>query len=331
MLLRSRQWRPDAARRRRPLLHRALALVLMIMPLLCSGAASDATRLSPGVHVQLGDNGEISRENHGELANRGLLIGTRSLLVIDTGGSRRSGEAQLAALRALSAKPITATVLTHASPDVIFGAAAFQDARVPIWASTGTAALMKARCQHCLQQSIAALGAAWMRGTRVVEPDMQIAADLVIDLGERVVDLMHFAAASTPGDIAVFDRSSGTLFAGALVLDQRIPNLRDADLDGWLSALQRLDRAPVRTVVPGYGAVGGSELIGRMQAYLQALDLAVREHYAHGDSLIETMQHSELPEFSQWQGYDTRHVQNLLYRYRQLETADLRATEQVTP
>lgn len=316
---------------RAPVRSLMLALVIMLASALPAEAQAAAARLGAGVYVQLGDNGEISRDNGGEIANRGLLIGRRSVLVIDTGGSRRAGQNQLTALRTLSAKPVTAAVLTHAGPDFIFGAAAFQDAGVPIWSSVGTAALMQARCSRCLQQSIATLGAGWMRGTRVVEPDMQVAADLVIDLGDRVVDLMHFAAAGSPGDLAVFDRNSGTLFAGGLIMDRRIPNLRDADLDGWLFALERLDRAPVAQVVPGYGAVGSSTLIRRMQAYLQALDQAVRLHYERGDSLIETMQHCELPEFSAWQGYSTRHAQNVLYRYRQLETADLHAPDPPPP
>ena len=286
-----------------------------------------AQRLAPGVHAQVGANEESTPRNRGEIANAGLLIGRRSALVFDTGSSRADGQRYLAALRALTAKPVTAVVLSHADPAFIFGAAAFQDAGIPIWASSGTAVLMAERCEHCLQRAVATLGAGHMRGTRLVVPDMQLAADLPLDLGESVVDILHFRAASAPDDLAAFDRKSGILFAGGLVLAHRIPNLRDADLEAWLAALARLERMPITRIVPGQGAIGGPELIGAMRDYLQDLDRVVRAHYARGDSLIETMADCALPAYADWQGYELRHAQNVSYRYRQLETAELRAGE----
>lgn len=287
-------------------------------------AAPPPRLIAPAVYASLGDNAEITPDNGGRIANNGFIIGTRMVMAIDTGVSFRAGEEILTTIRAVTTKPVAVAVLTHAIQEFIFGARAFQQDGIAVLAHRETAALMQQRCEHCLMLLRQTLGDDAMRDTQVPKPDRLIDASITVDLGQRKVDVIDAGWAGTPGDLAVFDRSTGTLFAGGLVSSARIPNLRDAQLEGWLHALERLRRLPVTRIVPGFGPVSSKAGIDRMLDYLRQLQAETRAHYRAGDSLIETMRRVELPAFRHWQGYDTRHAQNVLYVYRRFEDADFR-------
>jgi glyoxylase-like metal-dependent hydrolase (beta-lactamase superfamily II) len=280
--------------------------------------------IAPSVYARLGDNAEITPSNRGRVANTGFIVGRRGIIAIDTGVSYLAGKDVIAAIAGITPKPVEVAVLTHATQEFIFGAHAFQQDGIAVLAHRKTAALIRQRCEHCLTLLRQMLGDEAMRETQVPTPDRLIDRSTTIDLGQRKVDLLYYGWAGAPGDLAVFDRTSGTLFAGGLVSAQRIPNLRDAQLDGWLKALEQLRKLPVKQVVPGFGPVGDKAEIDRMLEYLRQLQTATKKHYREGDSLIETMRSADLPAFRNWQGYDTRHAQNVLYVYRGLEDADFR-------
>ncbi len=90
------------------------------------------------------------------------------------------------------------------------------------------------------------------------------------------LQLLYFGWAATPGDLAVYDPASGVLFAGGLVSNARIPELRDGKLAGWLLALDRLEEIPAHWVVPAHGPVATPAAIAQTRAYLLALDARVR-------------------------------------------------------
>jgi glyoxylase-like metal-dependent hydrolase (beta-lactamase superfamily II) len=228
----------------------------------------------------------------------------------------------LDAIARVTGKPVELVVITHAVQEFIFGNAAFTERGIPILAHPETTKLMRARCDHCLENLKPVLREE-LEGTRLVLPTREVAATTTIDAAGRRLELIHLGWASTPGDLAVLDLQSGVLFAGGMISIGRIPDIRDCDFEGWQHALGELQGVKVARVVPGHGPIGGAEEIAGTAAYLTALDQVVKTLYAESSSLMDSVEKATLPAYRDWALYGTTHRQNALHRYLQLELQDL--------
>ncbi len=309
---------------RSSLLKMALALLPLVLQLPTPSAMAAVVTLADGAHADLGSFDAIAPANRGEIANSGLIVGSRAALAIDSGVSRAHGERLLAQWKARTDRPIDALLITQPIQEFLFGAIAFQSQGLPVLATAAAAKLMQQRCDNCLTQLRELLPGGLMKGTVRVRPDRLIDPARPIDLGDRPLRLIDGGNATTPGTVAVFDVRSGTLFAGGLIASQRIPSLRDARVAAWIETLEALRQLPLQRIVPGFGPVGDRGQIDAMQRYLRQIDAAVRAEYQRGASLLEASARVQLPEFAGWQQYALIHPQNVQYLYRQLEDQEFR-------
>ncbi len=86
----------------------------------------------PGVFVHRGKVEEPNPANVGDVSNIAFVVGSRSIAVIDAGGSRKVGEEIYLAIRERSALPITHLILTHMHPDHVLGAEPLREAGAAI-------------------------------------------------------------------------------------------------------------------------------------------------------------------------------------------------------
>jgi glyoxylase-like metal-dependent hydrolase (beta-lactamase superfamily II) len=279
-------------------------------------------RVARGVYAFIGENGDIAAANRGFVGNSGFIVGPSGVVVIDTGPSYRHGQRMLEAIAQVTGKPVELVIITHAVQEFLFGNAAFDERGIPILAHRETAKLMKARCEHCLERLRPVLGTE-LDGTRLILPGREIADSTTVTAGGRGLQLIYLGWASTPGDVAVFDPDSGVLFAGGMVSNDRIPDIRDSDFEGWQRALIQLRELKPALVVPGYGPVATVDAIAQTAGYLDALDSVVKSLYAASSSLLESVEKAAMPAYRDWALYATTHRQNTLHRYLQLELQDL--------
>jgi glyoxylase-like metal-dependent hydrolase (beta-lactamase superfamily II) len=298
----------------------------LLLSCLIASAHADAlepTAVADGVYAFIGERGEISPANQGNVGNSGFIVGASGVIVVDTGVSYRHGQRMISAIRGVTDKPIVLVVITHAVQEFVFGNAAFTEIGAGLLTHAKTSALMRQRCNHCLENLVSQLGEEAMAGTRLIVPDRTVERSQAMRVAGRDIELLHFGWASTPGDLVILDRASGVVFAGGLVSNGRVPELRDGQLAGWLEALGALERTPARIIVPGHGPVGGRDLVDLTAAYLRALDEQVQSMYKRGATLTQTVDDVALPAFAHWDLYSTLHRQNALHRYLQLETEEL--------
>src|SRR5690242_7261035 len=102
---------------------------LMFTLLFAAGpvAALQPARVADGVYAFLGEHGEVSPANQGNVGNSGFIVGPSGVVVVDTGSSYAHGQQMIAAIRTISDQPIALVIITHAVQEFVFGAAAFAD------------------------------------------------------------------------------------------------------------------------------------------------------------------------------------------------------------
>lgn len=289
------------------------------------GAApfAEPVDLGHGVHVFFGALEAASSANRGHVANQSFIVAAHGVIVIDTGLSAAFAAHMLQAIRARTAKPLALVILTWPMDEAIFGAALFQQHGVPVLAHEDAARLIAQRCQSCLDNRTASLGAELMAGTRVPRPDRLFKGSQKLAVAGRSLELLDHSGAAAPGSIAVWDPASGALFAGGLASFGRIPETRDGALDEWIKALGRLSSVPARAVVAAHGPTGDRAGLDRMGAYLGALRDGTARAYAARASLLEAARAVAVPEVSGWALYDSVHPRNVHHAYLALEQREL--------
>ena len=282
-------------------------------------------QLAPDVYAVIGATGEAAPANRGVVGNAGILVGPEGVVLIDTGTSARQARQLLADVRGLTAKPIVLAINTHQNPAFVFGNGTLRDAGVPILAHRGTDPLINERCMRCLKLLNSALGSQEMEGTEVVRPTLTVEQSISITAGGRTIDILYYGPSSSPGSIAVYDRQSGILFGGGLVSLDRIPDVKDADLDHWRAALSSLQALGAARVVPGEGPVSQPSRLAELDAYLAHLGQAAQAAFTQGVSLGEAAAAAAIPAYRHWAQYEHMHRKNVEQLYLRLENAVLNA------
>jgi len=275
--------------------------------------------VAPGVHVVAGSGGSADENNLGRIGNLGFVVGPEGVLVVDTGTSFAHGQALLAAIGALTDRPVRLAVVTHTQPEFLFGGTAFRERGIPVVMHARCAGLMASRCETCLKRLRETVGEAPFAGTAMYRPDRVFETTQRVDEIGRAVVLRYFGPSSGPGDIAVHDEASGTLFAGGLLDAGRVPDIQDSDLEGWKRALRELRALPITRIVPGHGPVSPPSLIDVVERYLVQLEQRTRRFVADGGSLLDVGDAIDLPEFAAWDQYATVHRRNAAIAFLRFE------------
>jgi glyoxylase-like metal-dependent hydrolase (beta-lactamase superfamily II) len=300
----------------------------VVLVCLASIAVARAAPLRPvqvatNAYAFIGDTADVSAANRGRIGNAGFIIAPEGIIVVNTGVSFRHAEEMARAIRGVSKLPIRLAIITHAHQQFLMGASYFQRQGIPILTHVKTAQLMQSRCENCLHHLKKLLGNQEMRGTKVVVPDQYISASEFISVAGATIELRAPGWGNTPGDIVVFHRESGVLFAGGLVDERRVPELRDSKLKEWQSILSKFQHLPIKRLVPGHGGIGGTETIAQFATYLKAIEAKARGLYAENVSLSDAERVGGLPEFGDWVLYKEQHHKNIHRAYLQIEQEDL--------
>jgi quinoprotein relay system zinc metallohydrolase 2 len=313
--------RHDPGNRWQPVICLAVvATLLAAVPAARSGEAADPlpmTEVAPDVYVYIGAIAAMTEQNDGAIANLGFVVGSDAVAVIDSGGSVRQGRRLLAAIRAVTSKPVRYVINTHGHPDHIFGNSAFEGAEIVGHKNLPRA--LAARGQFYLDTFRRVLGRELMADVKIVPPTQIVEHETRIDLGDRALVLKARRASHTDNDLTVLDETSGTLFAGDLVFLRHLPVL-DGSLTGWLATIDELAAIPARRVVPGHGPVAAwPAAIGDQRRYLQRLAQDVRASIKRGETITAASQSAAESERTRWELFEANNPRNATAAYSELE------------
>ena len=275
--------------------------------------------VAPGVFVSQGVHAEAAPDNLGAIANIGFIIGAERVAVIDSGGCRLWGERLRQAIRQRTDLPIAHLVQTHMHPDHIFGAAAFLPEKPEVVGHRHLPAALAQRADYYRRRLREALGDL-ADGSAIVPPTRLVDGSAEIDLGDRVLEVVAHRTAHTDNDLSLFDRRTGTLWAGDLLFIERVPSL-DGSLLGWLQVMEELRRVPARRVVPGHGpqsaAWPGAD--AAQQRYLSLLRDEIRALIRGGGTMEQAIATVARSEAGRWILFDDYNAGNVAAAFHELE------------
>jgi len=209
--------------------------------------------------------------------NVGIIVGSHTALIVDTGMGPTNGKTVLnAAKRIAGQRPLMLTV-THFHPEHGFGAQVFKgSARIHYNRSQRDELRAKGEGYLGMFRTFGPHLVAALEGTKLVEPDdIYEGTSTSIDLGERTVELRTWGLAHTAGDQVVWLPQERILFTGDLAEERMFPIFpwfppSDADIDGarWAQVLTELISWKPAVVVPGHGDIGGAEILVAVRDYM---------------------------------------------------------------
>jgi len=235
--------------------------------------------------TEVGDRVWVARYDWFDV-NVTVVGGEHGLVVVDTNASSAAARATLAALRRLSAAPVIAAVNTHVHFDHTFGNAVLAAEGAELVAHEEAAAAL---AEH--SASIRAEAAAtetdprfddWA-ATELAVPTRTFSSALTLDLGDRVLELIHPGRGHTSGDLVVRVPDADVLLAGDLVEESAQRNAvpgfgADCYPMEWPTSLDlALTLTTASTVVvPGHGAPVDQDFVHEQRAAIGVVAETIR-------------------------------------------------------
>ncbi|MDT4290858.1 quinoprotein relay system zinc metallohydrolase 2 [Methylomonas sp. MO1] len=304
-----------------------MKFVLLLIGLLTSYSSMALPPLSfsqvaPGIYLHTSAHHWPDRDNHGEIANIGFIVGERCVAVVDSGGSPQQGVALRNTIKQVTAKPVCYVINTHVHPDHIYGNIAFKGPGVQFVGHHKLARAMATRGDHYLGRAAELLDIQ-VNQDNIIPPDIEVKDTMTLNLGNRELLLTAHPSAHTDNDLSVYDKSTDTMWLADLLFLEHIPVI-DGSIKGWLSEMERLEKNHYKLVVPGHGHLVKDWPVSlqAQKAYLTGLATEVRAMIKQSKTLEQAVNSVGLPAKKNWQLFEQFHRKNVTIAFAELEWED---------
>jgi glyoxylase-like metal-dependent hydrolase (beta-lactamase superfamily II) len=229
--------------------------------------------------------------------NIGIVNGSRTTLVVDTGMGPRNGAIVRRHADALAGDRQLVLTLTHFHPEHGYGAQAFDPMTgrggATIVYNRGQLAELRQKGAPYLEmfRTFGDAVAEQLEGVSLVEPHVVYDGTGGVELGGRTAQLLTWGLAHTQADQVVFLPEQRILFTGDLVESRCFaifpwfpPEDTDVDGDRWIAVLEELERLEPALVVPGHGELGDAGVIATAREYIRELRTETRRLAGEGAS-----------------------------------------------
>jgi glyoxylase-like metal-dependent hydrolase (beta-lactamase superfamily II) len=255
--------------------------------------------------TEVGDRVWVARYEWFDV-NVSVVAGSEGLLVVDTNASDVAARAVLGDLRRLSAAPVLAAVNTHVHFDHTFGNGVFAAEGAELVAHEDAVAALPEHSAEIVAQAAAEADAderyAELVATAVVVPRRTFSSALTIDLGDRIVELVHPGRGHTSGDLVVRVEDADVILAGDLVEESTardaVPGFgADCYPMDWPSTMDLVLNliGPGTVVVPGHGAPVGRDFVEDQRAALGVVAETIRDLAGRGVALDQALDAADWP------------------------------------
>ena len=309
-------------------MRRIVAILLLLGASLVAGEepAAGPTHFSvvpvaEGVFAAIAKDGDRT-----SVGNAGFIVGSESVLVVDTFAAAEAAEELLAEIRRRTKLPVRWAVNTHYHLDHVGGNAVFARAGAVLVAHENVKAWMRTENLKW-RKEITPQDRAMLAG--LVLPEVTHREGLTAWLGDRKAEIQT-RPGHTGGDSIVVLREAGVVFGGDLVWRNTVPNCIDADTAAWAATLDGfLADFPAAAFVPGHGDLARALDVRFFRDYVAGLragvERAIRDG-RQGPELVEWVLAEHRKRYATWKWFDQFAQRNI-----ELTEQEVRGTKRYAP
>ncbi len=290
--------------------------------------AFEISEIDKGIFVHYGIQQDSNKNNAGDIANIGFIIGKKSILVVDTGGTPIIGQKLLQKIKEISNLPISHVVITHSHPDHFFGTQAFLAENPKIVGHEKLNRSLLSNFNFYKNQQLSNIQDDSIQEAQLVKANVLIKTNKtkIIDLGERFVEIKAWETGHTDNDLSIYDKKTKTFWSENIFV-KRTPSIR-ASILGWRKNLEEISKMEIKLIIPGHGkAVDKEKAIKPMINYFDRIIVKLRELQKKNKSLQESiniilqesiLEPSEVNK-ENWILFDEYHYSNITKAFTELE------------
>ncbi len=241
--------------------------------------------------------------------NVGLVGGERGLLLVDTQTSEAAALRLLEEVRRLGAGDVVAAVNTHAHFDHTFGnvVVAEQYADVELLIHEEAAVELEPHAAEVRAAAAREVGEhaaeyAQVAASRVLVPRVTVSSARAVDLGDRLVEVLHPGRGHTAGDVVVRVPDADVLLAGDLVEESAarngVPGFgEDCHPLDWPATLDLVVSmlGEQTLVLPGHGLPVDRDFVGEQRAAIGVVAETIRDLAGRGVCVDDALAAAEWP------------------------------------
>lgn len=188
----------------------------------------------------------LQTNDFGNVPCNGMIVrNSNEAIVFDTPTNDTSANELIKFIKEKLHCKVNAIVPTHFHSDCLGGLAVFHKQNIPSFANFSTIELTKAN--------------------NVVHPQNGFKDDLKLRLGKTFAMVKYFGQGHTKDNVVGYFPNENILFGGCLIkeLEATKGYLGDANVGAWSNTVEQIKKQypNLKIVIPGHGAIGGSELL----------------------------------------------------------------------
>jgi len=272
--------------------------------------------VSDRTYCFFGHSEVMDEHNNGNISNSCFVNMGTSYLVIDSGSTFSYAHQAYDKIKKIKNLPISYVVNTHVHDDHWLGNSYYETTGAKI---IGSAAFKELPVEEKTRMEKRVSKEAYKNTTQTY-PTLFIEEEKTLELdGKKVFIKSVNHKAHTNSDLYIYIPSQKIVFVGDLVFNDRIPSVRDGNLQGWLDALDEIRSLNAEYIVGGHGKMISRDSLNMTYNYINDLQAEVAKLLDEGVDIADIVNIVKLPKYKDIKLYDVMHRQNVEVTYRMLE------------
>ncbi len=277
-------------------------------------------QVAQNVYAIVGDLGGQSYKNDGLNANLGFVVSADGVLIINSGPTTQVAAALHRAIKKITPQAIKFVINVNSQSHYWLGNDYFKQLGITIIAHAEAKRLMTEMGDVQLQSTHTSLKEK-AQSTVLAFPNETFSDSRTLQLGKTKIQLLHFGAAHTAGDLVVWLPEQKILFSGDIVYTERLLAILPlGNSGGWIKAFDQAVALKPRIIVPGHGKPTDIHAARRdTRDYIENLRNGAQRTLKANGSLQDAVEKTDQSKFKYLLNFDTLAKRNMNQVYTEME------------